>query len=627
MASNVTEVILKLRDEVTARLNTIEQQVTRTGQKFESTFKGSAVNVRAFAQNIISVAQSVKGLINELGHSSERVLNFGEQFGISTDNVQKLDLAAKLAGTELESLTPLFSRLAVAQEKGDLKGRNFFETIQDVAKELNAMPPGAERAAKAIELFGRGGVRLIPVLADLEKASGKVKLISKEDLELLDQASDEVDTFALSMKNFATVLAADAIREAPKLFEKMFPFIAESLKEIREANKIVADFDAKSFVDLQGNIVDFSRKVDAKPLFELGLALTGIAIGPASEEVKPDSVIAKLLNDKELKKADEELKRVADTLAELHPQFRRLNEEQRKLLAQKTVKEFQFLGGTGSAEEIREVGEAQKKAGQATIDRENQLAADLLEIDKKFMRDKQRVREENERKAQERRDKTAGFGGAKTLAGGIEGFTDQMNLIVSEFENLQKRGADLAIDLASGLGNAFDNLFFNVAEEGFDNLTRAARNFGAEVLKMLAQIAIKQATTSLLGGIFGGLGFGFGGGPALAKGGVMPGGIEDTLPVHAFARGGIAREPTMALMGEGRGSRGEAFVPLPDGRSIPVQMQGEGGKAVGVTFNITTLDPRSFREFLVKDKSVIKNLIHEAVSSDKSFRRRIGEPR
>ena len=388
MASNVTEVILKLRDEVTARLNTIEQQVTRTGQKFESTFKGSAVNVRAFAQNIISVAQSVKGLINELGHSSERVLNFGEQFGISTDNVQKLDLAAKLAGTELESLTPLFSRLAVAQEKGDLKGRDFFETIQDVAKELNAMPPGAERAAKAIELFGRGGVRLIPVLADLEKASGKVKLISKEDLELLDQASDEVDTFATSIKNLATELAADAIRGAPKLFEDMFPFISESVREIREAKKIVAEFDAKSFVDLQGNIVQFSRKVDAKPLMELGLALTGIAIGPAAEKPDPESVIAKLLNDKELKKADEELKRVADTLAELHPQFRRLNEEQRKLLAERTVKEFKFLGGTGSAEEIREVGEAQKKAGQATIDRENQLAADLLEIGRASCRER-----------------------------------------------------------------------------------------------------------------------------------------------------------------------------------------------------------------------------------------------
>jgi hypothetical protein len=43
--------------------------------------------------------------------------------------------------------------------------------------------------------------------------------------------------------------------------------------------------------------------------------------------------------------------------------------------------------------------------------------------------------------------------------------------------------------------------------------------------------------------------------------------------MFGFANGGIVTGPTLGLVGEGKYN--EAIVPLPDGRSIPVQMQGE----------------------------------------------------
>jgi SLT domain-containing protein len=45
-------------------------------------------------------------------------------------------------------------------------------------------------------------------------------------------------------------------------------------------------------------------------------------------------------------------------------------------------------------------------------------------------------------------------------------------------------------------------------------------------------------------------------------------GAGGPLALHAYARGGVARRPQIALFGEGR--MPEAFVPLPDGRTIPV---------------------------------------------------------
>lgn len=63
-----------------------------------------------------------------------------------------------------------------------------------------------------------------------------------------------------------------------------------------------------------------------------------------------------------------------------------------------------------------------------------------------------------------------------------------------------------------------------------------------------------------------------------AKGGVMTSNGE--LDLRKYASGGIANSPQLALFGEG--SMPEAYVPLPDGRSIPVSFRDNGaGESVG----------------------------------------------
>lgn len=55
---------------------------------------------------------------------------------------------------------------------------------------------------------------------------------------------------------------------------------------------------------------------------------------------------------------------------------------------------------------------------------------------------------------------------------------------------------------------------------------------------------------------------------AMEKGGIV--GPRGEVPVRKYARGGVATGPQLALFGEG--SKNEAFVPLPDGRRIPVEL-------------------------------------------------------
>jgi tape measure domain-containing protein len=86
-----------------------------------------------------------------------------------------------------------------------------------------------------------------------------------------------------------------------------------------------------------------------------------------------------------------------------------------------------------------------------------------------------------------------------------------------------------------------------------------------------------------LGGALGGIGGMFGGGLSSA----FSGGASSAIGTGAsgwstafatplrFANGGTVTGPTLGLVGEGKYN--EAIVPLPDGRSIPVQMKGASG--------------------------------------------------
>jgi TP901 family phage tail tape measure protein len=86
----------------------------------------------------------------------------------------------------------------------------------------------------------------------------------------------------------------------------------------------------------------------------------------------------------------------------------------------------------------------------------------------------------------------------------------------------------------------------------------------------------------LLGGVLNGTGGLF------ANGGIMT--PDGPLPLRTYANGGIATSPQVAIYGEGR--MPEAYVPLPDGRRIPVAMQNQGQPSGGNTTVTVNVDAR-----------------------------------
>jgi tape measure domain-containing protein len=165
---------------------------------------------------------------------------------------------------------------------------------------------------------------------------------------------------------------------------------------------------------------------------------------------------------------------------------------------------------------------------------------------------------------------------------------DELNDPLNQLESVARGVAD-------AIGEAFKGLVLGTTSlrEALANTFAAiAERFADMVAQMITEWLFFQLITGI-GNLFGlgarGANMGGSGyfnpqtglgtaGPnfGLANGGILGGPF---IPITPFANGGIIKGPTLGLVGEGRYN--EAVIPLPDGKSVPVDLGGAmGGQAV-----------------------------------------------
>jgi len=198
----------------------------------------------------------------------------------------------------------------------------------------------------------------------------------------------------------------------------------------------------------------------------------------------------------------------------------------------------------------------------------------------------------------------------------FRGFGDQVEQIRRKWSDFSQAGRDAAVQLVdnglNGVADAFADIITRTksAKEAFKEL---ARSLLSDLARIIARLVIVRAVSSLFN-------YGSSNVQAQEKGGVIRGQMGKPVKLEAFERGGIARGPTLALFGEGRASKGEAFVPLPDGRTIPVTLAGGGGGGPSFTFNINAVDGASVRRMLVEQKETIMAVWSESAASRQGTR-------
>ncbi len=139
---------------------------------------GIAIGLRQVYEGIKSMIEGSIELGMELGHLSE-------QTGISVQNLSVLKYMAEQTGVSFEVLSKGFKKLSTdifnwehgekvaGRAFGDLgitmddvkaKGQDMYAILDMVANKFQTMPNGPQKLAIAVQLFGRAGQQMIPIL-------------------------------------------------------------------------------------------------------------------------------------------------------------------------------------------------------------------------------------------------------------------------------------------------------------------------------------------------------------------------------------------------------------------------------------------------------------------------------
>jgi hypothetical protein len=264
----------------------------------------------AFEKVFSAIADGVTEAFKTVHHVAEmgdEVSATAEKLGIAVDVLQELGYAALLSDTSAETLTSslkFLSKAAAEAASGSKDAKEAFAgikisdakgmlSIQDIlentADKFASMPPGVEKTALALKLFGRAGIDLVPLLnkgaagigALREEAQRLGVVLDTSTIAAAEAYDDQLKRLESTVGGLQNQFAKNNISKVTELFGKLQKLMTG--KGVQRA----VDALARGFgrlVDTLGVLVDgLDLLLSNETIVETALfALTAITFGLAA---------------------------------------------------------------------------------------------------------------------------------------------------------------------------------------------------------------------------------------------------------------------------------------------------------------------------------------------------------
>lgn len=202
-------------------------------------FKVIGASIAGFVAGLALVDTAIRGL-NEAIDSADKLDELSNRFGISTEQLSAWGYAAKLTGSDLESLTgaiPKFSKviadaadstsqsakifdalgISVKDQAGNL--RTFQDLLPEVADRFKGITDQTLKTSLALQLFGKSGAQFLEFLSlgsdGLAQMADKAKdlgvVISSDTAAAAAAFNDRVDDLKAATQGLFTNIAAQLL--------------------------------------------------------------------------------------------------------------------------------------------------------------------------------------------------------------------------------------------------------------------------------------------------------------------------------------------------------------------------------------------------------------------------------
>jgi hypothetical protein len=612
------------------------QFASATVAGFTAIASGAASAVVAFDQ-LVKSAGNFQDLAEQIGSSAEGLASLAVSAsvgGTSMDEVAAFatKLTKNLTGVDDESSKAGAALKALGLDIGELKDADPADQLERIAKALDGFQDGTGKTA-VMEALAKGGAKLLPFLKELSSEGGRQIILTQQMIEQADAYSDAQARSRAKLGLYAQALATEAI-PALTAFQNALTDTAKEMMGVRDgattlkANDGVREF-AKGAVGALGFVVDaadgvyrvvsiigksigaigaagvavatgefrmaksimteLGRDVDAtlnRGLFSDKLQKRLAEIGTQTAAVTGKNGVLKFdgaSSGKDGSKSGKE--KIDESATALAAYVRQLESATEKTLELTEVEKARIflttIGTTGEVAQVRELvlGMA------ARIDQEKEYiellklkrsasaaAGDAVNADNAWFQAAKDATPSAKLEKQ-RADMQRLAAGFTSGAFGDPASIEAMNAYSEAASTMLGNISDGVVKVEGDfdkLGATFASSLEDAIVKG-EGLRSVIQGLGQDILRITVRKTVTEPIGNAVSGLFSGFSlsklFGF------ADGGVMTG--AGPLPLRRYASGGVASSPQLAMYGEG--SVPEAFVPLPDGRRIPVQMRGGGG--------------------------------------------------
>ncbi len=211
-----------------------------------------------------AAVQGFKSIITDTVNLADNIGDLSVKFNLSTKFIQELDYVAKTTGTSFEELATSITRMtknayeadsgnkAMSQAFKDINvnvkdANDNFKTseqlLPEVLEGLKGLGAGTQQTAMAVELFGRSGANMIPIINMGGEAFEKMKktlsenggIISSENIKAAEEYKDTMTKFNTVMNTIKLDFIAPLIKN---ITSAMQTFVAN-----KGAEKVAKGFD------------------------------------------------------------------------------------------------------------------------------------------------------------------------------------------------------------------------------------------------------------------------------------------------------------------------------------------------------------------------------------------------
>lgn len=228
MANNLGSLVVSLgldAAEFTRGLSKSEYQTQQWVRRFETGIEAARTGaLAAFAAMGTAAAvldrqlNSIAGfqdLADKMGDTAQEVASLKLAFDLSgvsaeTAAAASVKLTSALAKTDDESKGVGAALKAIGLEMDEFKRLTPVAQIDAVAQALAGFEDGAGKTAVAVQLFGKSGADLIPMLNDLAEEGGRQVTLTGQQIAAADEYSKSTARLRSEVQTLVAVTAADA---------------------------------------------------------------------------------------------------------------------------------------------------------------------------------------------------------------------------------------------------------------------------------------------------------------------------------------------------------------------------------------------------------------------------------